>query len=718
MTARRRLALVVGLLSLAAVPLIGRLEVDNRLERWFADTGEGARAYRAFQRDFGHDEFLLAVIDGGDFFDFATMDTLLDAAEHLEAIPGVTRVDGLPILFRDLFGAEDVEALEAEIRSTGFFDGLFLSADRSETVLWMPVAAPDDPQGRARIVAAAREALVPIRDAGRTVRLVGSPALITALDQVSRRQARQTLPIALIGSVLMLAWMLRSIRAMVAPVVSAAMTVGLTLGIAGLLGMTINMVTTALPPLLWVLALSNGVFIVRRYQVFRRDRPAGPAMASSLAETTRPCVLAGVTTAVGFASLATAGMAPVREFGWLAAGGVMVSVGVNLVMIPVLTVGLRVPEIREQAEHQGGRTRWSGRIPRPRWIVAIALIVMVAGALSLPFLKVESDPVDFLPHGHETTEAYRSFSGEVGGFYTLEVLLRVPASWFDPEVWPVIDGLKAKIESENIVTKVLSPVDVLRLVHHWDQGFKTGSFIPPETAEEAEALLNTVDPGVGTLIDRLISRDGRRIRLSSMIREMDEGRFLDLAETVRRDLDELPEGWSGVVTGQVLELVDAQQTLISTQIRSLGLAFILVFACIAAGLRSGRLMLAAVIPNLVPILVTFGVMAVLRVSLNAATVMVASIALGIAVDNSVHLLEHVRRRWVEGLSVSEATSATLRAVGPAMVATTMSACAGFLALCLSDFAPIRSFGLLATVAVIAALAADRFVLPAILELRT
>lgn len=713
MSTRRVLAVVLGLLSLASFALLGRLEVDNRLERWFDDTGDSARIYEAFRQTYGSDEFLLAVIDGGSFFDPVVLQTLLDAAESLEEIPGVTRVDGLPMLYRDLFGAEDPEALEAELAATGFFDGLFVSADRTEAAVWMTVEAADEARSRRRIVRAADAALNPVREAGRSVQLVGSPALIVALDEVSQRQARKTLPLALIGSVLVLAWMLRSLRAMVAPVVAAGMTIGLTLGAAALLGRTMNMVTTALPPLLWVLTLSNGLFIVRRYQAYRRRRPPTPAMTAALAETTRPCVLAGVTTATGFGSLVVSGMAPVREFGWLAAGGVLMSIAVNLLMIPVITVALRAPAVR-RVRRRGG-AQWSNLVRRPGWVVAGALLVMAGGLAALPFLKVDSNPVDFLPADHSTTEAYRSFRGEIGGYYTLEVLINPPAPWFHSDVWPVIDGLSERVEAEDIVTKVLSPVDVLRLINRWEQGFTPGSFEPPATEQACEALLSSVDPAVGGLLDRLVEVDGRQVRLSAMIREMEEGRFLDLAQSVERDLARLPAGWTGVVTGQVLGLVGAQQTLVRTQIRSFGLAFVLVFACIAVGLRSRKLTLAAIIPNLVPTLTTFGVMALLKIPLNAATVMVASIALGIAVDNTVHVLEHVRRRVSEGLSMSNATTATLGAVGPAMVTTTASACAGFLALCLSDFAPIRSFGFLASVAIAAALIADRIVLPAILE---
>jgi hypothetical protein len=168
------------------------------------------------------------------------------------------------------------------------------------------------------------------------------------------------------------------------------------------------------------------------------------------------------------------------------------------------------------------------------------------------------------------------------------------------------------------------------------------------------------------------------------------------------------------LTGQVLLLVEAQQRLVSTQVRSLVLAFVMVFAVLAVGLRSLRLMLLAVPPNLLPVLAAFAAMVAFDLPLDAGTVMVASIALGIAVDNTVHVLANVRRRLEAGLAVDQSTVGTLRDIAPAMVATTATACVGFLALATSEFVPIRDFGLLATVAMAAALVADLVVLPAML----
>lgn len=713
MPVRRILAVLLVAASLVAAWQARRVSVDNRLERWLGAGGAGAAAYEQFRRDFGSDEFLLAVIGGGGFFTADTLELLLSCAESLEAVPGVVGVRGIPILYRDLFGAEDPEALAEEMTSTPFYRGLFISADGELAGLLLEIDPADEPAARRRIVHAVREALLPLRESGREVRLVGSTALIVALDEVSAREARRTIPIALAGSLLMLAFMLRSARAMAATAASALLAVLLTMGLAVAAGISLNMVSTALPPLLWVLALSNSIHIMRRYQDLRIDDNQETALARALAETTRPCILAAVTTAAGFASLAVSVMAPVRELGWLAALGILLALAINLTVTPLLVELLRVPAFRRHLGTIGGGWGWGWR-RHPRAVLAIAAVLVAAAAAAVPAIRVESDPVAFLPENHPTTRDFRSLDGRLGGFHTLEVLLVAPGAWYAPGSWPVLEKVAGRLAASPIVTRVLSPVDVLSKLHHWQRGFEPGSYSPPATLEgAADAMAAGGDEGRRAL-SWLVLADGRTVRLSALVNETGEERFLELVDEARRALGELPGGWSAQVTGQVLLLVEAQQALVATQLESLGLALLLVFSTIAVGLGSWRLTATAVPPNLIPILAAFAAMAVLRLPLDAGTVMVASIALGIAVDNTVHVLENVRRRLADGAPVADATAATLRTIGPALAATTATAAAGFLALATSEFVPIRDFGILATVAMVAALAADVLVLPAIL----
>ncbi|MGD8440396.1 MAG: efflux RND transporter permease subunit [Holophagae bacterium] len=717
MTGRWRTAsvLVVALLTLAAVALIPRLRIDNRLERWLGDDDVEASEYAAFRRDFGSDELLVVVVSGPVLTPEA-LELQLEAVEAIEAVDGVTEVRGIAQVWRDLFGAEDADALAEEVTQNPFYRRLLISDDDSSTAILISVAASRDAGSRRRIVDATRDATRPLVRAGFEIDIVGSTALSAALDEVSASEARRAFPIALVGSLAVLALLLRSLRAMVVAAACSTVTVVLTFGLIAATGRPLTMVTTALPPLLWVLSLGNIVHVLRRYQVRARDADGGRPADEAVTATRRACVLASVTTAAGFASLVAAPMQPVRELGAFAAAGILMSLPVTLGAGPMLIELLRVPPAKPGHGHSG--LRW-GRIAleRPRLVIGISALILAAAAACLLLIRVESNPLGFLPESHPTVDSYHRVGGRVAGFYTLEVVLEPADDWRRTASLAVIDRIATELEVSTIVSRALSPVDVVRQLAWWDSGFAEGGRSVPADDDEVVRLLESPGPAGEDLLDVLVNADGNRVRVSALVDEMDENRFLELVDRAERLVRDLPAGWTATVTGQVLRLVNAQQRLVQTQLTSLATACVLVFACLWLGLRSARLVAFAVVPNLAPLLAAFAAMGVLGMPLDAGTVMVASVALGIAVDNTAHVLEHVRRRVADGDSPRVAVRQTLKHVGSAMVVTSATAAIGFLSLTASRFVPIRDFGVLAAVAIAAALIGDLLLLPAIIVAR-
>ncbi|MCK5379260.1 MAG: MMPL family transporter, partial [Acidobacteria bacterium] len=383
---------------------------------------------------------------------------------------------------------------------------------------------------------------------------------------------------------------------------------------------------------------------------------------------------------------------------------------------PLLIKFLRVPAAPRATDVElHGRWLHLGST-RPRTVISIALLLILGALAGLPFVRVASNPVGFLPEDHPTSIDYRRVADSLGGFYTLEVILNLPGTWTDPDQWATVDAIAEILGASPIVARVISPLDLLRKLRQWDDDMEPSSYRLPGSRTDAMALLETLDEGGREMVESLVAGDGTVIRLSAIVNEMDEMSFLNLVEQTRQALSEMPTGFSGRVTGQVLQLVNAQQTLIASQLRSVGLALLVVFSVIAIGLRSARLTALSVLPNIIPLLAAFALMAVAGITLDAATVMVASIALGIAVDDTVHLLVAISRDEKNGGSAADRVRHALEHVGPAMVLTTVAACIGFFALTTSAFVPIRFFGLLSGTAMIVALAAGLWLVPALLTL--
>jgi hypothetical protein len=708
----------VAIALLLATPLAGwlasRVTIDNRLERWVARDRVEEERYAEFCATFGGDEFIVVAVSGKPTFAPESLRGATACLERLESIPGVVRVQGVPAVYRDLFGGEDPLELEREMTATPFYTGLLLSRDATVAAMLVQVAPRADPGGRRELVRAVRDAAAPLVHDGFRVAFVGSPVLIVALDEMSARESAITLPLAVLGSLLVLAYLLRSPRAMAAAAVPSGVAVVVTLGAVVALGGSLNMLTAAAPSLLWVLSLSYSVHIANRYRQLLQEHAAVEAVDLAVAQTLRGVTFSAITTALGFLSLLVAAMPPVRELGALGAAGIAVAWLTSLTVTPLLLELLRVgPAPARPPDH---RHRAARSLPAraPALVIGLALALFVAAAASIPRIRLESNPLTFLAATHPVVQDYRFVGERVAGFYTAEVVLRLPADWTDPAVWPVIEAAAARIAGSPIVSRVVSPLDLLRKLNQWDAGMAPADYRLPATRAGAARLAAQLDPRGRAVLATLVSASGREVRLSALVNEMDERPFLDLVDDTRVAVAALPACWGGYVTGQVLRLARAQQDLVATQLASVGVALVVIFAAVWVGLGSWRLMLVALPPNLVPMATTFAAMAWLAIPLDAATVMVASVALGIAVDNTIHYLVWYARFRRGGHGAAAATHAALAVVAPAITAATAASCTGFLALTISSFLPIRYYGELSTIMMATALACHLLLTTAIL----
>lgn len=704
------LAAVAGLLCL-------RLRIDNRFDRMLVHKGEAARVYDEFIEEFGNDEFVIVALSGMPIFEIESLDAMIEGLELLEAVPHVEHVTGIASIFRDRFGAEDPEEMEEEIKSTSFYNGLFLSKDETIAGLLLQTDAMDTPASRRELVDGLFEAVVPLEEFGFRVDVVGAPVFNTALNRLSLGESLRVFPIAAFASLIALLLLLRSIRAAFVVIFCGFISLLLTMGLVALVDRPLNVVTSSLPLILWVLALANCIHIVCRYQYhLSQIHSIEEALGKALAETRFACTLSAVTTALGFFSLVVAEIQPIRELGILVAVGLIISLWVNLVLGPNLLRVLKVPVPRRSFNTNWKAFEilgeWVIRHPAP--ILVVFAVLIVSGVYSLQFIGTDSNSLTFMPQDSQIVTSYNFVGENLTGTGSLELMIETPGSWLNPDYWPAIERISENFSASEIVPRVVTPLGFLKKMNQWDHDLEPEYYVLPESREDAEALLDLLDEDDMEEINRLVSADGMRVRVSVLTKSTDTTEFRELIDIGEESLAELPSPMTGVITGTVSRMNAMSESLVSTQIRSFAMAFVMVFIAILIGLRSLRIMVVSIIPNVMPILVAFGVMAVLGIPLDAATVMVASIALGIAVDDTVHLLAGFRRERALDVPNRQAIVNAVKNVGPSMTVTTISGCIGFFTLSSSAFVPVSYFGFLSGIAMLAALAADLFLVPAML----
>lgn len=715
----KRGPIILGILILISLGLLTQFKVDNRRSRLLDQRSPAARAYERFEDQFGGEDMVVVAITGKPLFEFDALDAMVEASDRLAKLPRVKNVYGIPTIFLDTFGGEDAEALEEEMTTTPFYEGLFLSPNHEVAGLMLELGPKESPKQNVEFAQKIDDAVKPLRDYGFRVEVIGDPIFGTIIDKLTQGESLRMFPIACAASLLVLIWLLRSIRATGVVLACGASTLVLTLGGMIATGHTFNMVTISLPLILWVLAIANCIHIVSRYQhnVAELNAP-GDAARKTLFELRFGCTLSALTTAFGFLSLFVADVSSVRELGMYTAMGMIISLIVNLTLAPSLLVAWKVsaPPRPHEITRRGLDRLGNVLIRHPIPVLVVCAAFIAAATYYATKVRANPDDLEFLPDNHPVAMSYKWVAENLTGLYTLEIVVDTPDGWVNPEYWPYVQELTRRLEDQDIVARVYSPLDFLKKINQWDNDFDPAYYRLPDSQEDAQRLLDQMTDQDRRQLDRFIAEQGHEIRVSALITSMNSEYFDKVIKVARTAIADFPPSMHGVLTGMAVRMHQFKFGLLQTQITSYSVAFLLVFASIWVGLRSFRMTVLSIIPNIIPLLAVFTAMGALGIRLDVATVMVSSISLGIAVDDTVHFLVGYRRHRSMGDRNFAAIGTTLTHVGPALIVTTITACIGFFTLTISAFIPIANFGLLAGIAMFAALLADLLLLPSILAL--
>ncbi|MFP3940418.1 MAG: efflux RND transporter permease subunit, partial [Thermoanaerobaculia bacterium] len=578
------------------------------------------------------------------------------------------------------------------------------------------LVAIDPPDHRAEEEAvAALRGLAADPPAGVSARVVGLPVLDLALNDSSREIGRVFFPLLAGLAVVLLAVSFRDPRGVVVPLVFVAVPEVILLGALGYAGVELNLVLAVLPPLLFVIALATAVHLQIRFRDALEDGLEGAAAVRATYEDKGWAVLwTGVTTMAAFGSLAVSRVGPVPTLGAASAAGMALLTGAAFLLYPALLVMVGEPRarvLRSRAfEHRFRRLgrAWAERAAEHRHrVLAGAGVLMAGAALGLPGLRVESNAVTYLPPDHPAREGIEALEAHGVGVAAGELLLTVEAAEDDAGLARG-DRLAA---TRRIAQRVRELPGVLGAVGPGDlvaraaaAGFG-GSVVPGGSPPGG--------PPPAELLRAFLVPDGRAARITVFTPAAGHARIEPLFARIEALAREELPGVRATVTGQFPLVLETHRRLLVT----LGLSLTLTLAAVAIIFRfllpSNRLTLLALAPNLWPVVMVVGGMGWLGVPLDTATVMVASVVLGLAVDDTIHTLGHFRE-LAPVLGRREAVAGTLQRTAPAYVLTGVILSAGFGVCALSEFAPTARFGALSALAIGFAVAGDLVLLPALL----
>jgi len=490
------------------------------------------------------------------------------------------------------------------------------------------------------------------------------------------------------------------------------------------MGFGFNILTAMLTPLVVVLAISDDVHMIQHYDEERRRGSAREAFEATVSYLFAPLLAASGTTALGLLSLATSDIVAVRQFGVGAGVGVMVDFLASVILVPTLLsfvapAGSPAPHDRYLTAPLRQAAGWA---TRHAWVViAGCSLVMLAAAGGIARLRVDTNHIAFFAPTHPLSRSAAVIDAELAGVYSFHVLLEgAPGSMKSPDTIRRIDRLAAGIAALPHVRKTTSMAEHVKRTHQELHGGDLAAAVIPDDplVVAQEILLFTLNDQGRREMERVVSSDFSTAQIVVRLPSMGSDLVFEAIEAAQRLATERFEGTSvtATVTGSGRLFAALDHYLVRSQISSFTTAFLTIFAAMFLIFRSARFGALALVPNLFPVLAILGVMGWWGISLNVATVMVASVALGIVDDDTVHFLHRFRHELAAGLAVDAAAQHAAAIEGRAALTTALINGCGFAVLVLSEYRPSAWFGGLLALTLAVAFVAELLILPATIAL--
>lgn len=650
---------------------------------------------------------------------------------ELAAEPIVKREEGEEAEITDA----QVEALEDALEQNEMFTGRLISADRTVMITVMSLAEGDSRQMRHRA-----EQLVALLDEieppeNTNVSLGGLPYMRTVIVNNIRNDQIFLVPLTLVVCMILLAIFLRWAAAVVLPIIAVAITALIVVGMMGHAGESLNILNNIIPTLLIIIGISDSIHLIGRYrEELDEARNSENSNEDTDLDTTGPgkrtvrtmaiaCLLTSVTTAVGLVSLVVSKITMLRHFGVTAGLGVMVAYGVTITFLPAVLTWVKAPG-RQAASSQKLESAIEkltrGLLARP-WAVLIATTLLLTGAaFAASSLKVDHAILDQFKEGDSVYQVTRTLEDKLDGVRPLEISLRTSdASTFDdPEQLARLDEVLEWANGQDEVLSVMSPMHLMRsslALLSKDETAKTEAFRSEAQVLALYQIFDATEQGRNTL-GAWLNSDRTHLRLQIKVRDVGAQATMRLSEAIDERLAEaLPDSVSVGMTGEAYDGSVGMDAVVTDLLYSLLLAVVIIFFLLTALFRSLRLGLLSIPPNLIPLALTMAYMVWRGIPLNAATVIIFSVSLGLAVDGTIHVLARYREETRErGLSAMDALILAARGTGRAIVVSGLTLMAGFSVLLFSNFVPVQRFGELIAVTVGCTLFATLIVQPALL----
>jgi uncharacterized protein len=744
------ITVVLGLFAL-------RIRIESGVETVIPPNDPEITYYEEVRKTFGSDDVAVVGVlapPGKDIFEKATLLKIAKLSDELAKLPGVIQVISItnaidpaadllnpPKLLPSMPPLQgEIDDLKKKLAAIPLYGKNLVSDDFRGAAINMFFENLTYDEYVDKNIDGQIQALIAEAQGPESIHFTGAAHVTIAAIEMLRRDLYRFTPLAVVLVVVALWLSFWTVRGVVLPLVSVLMAVIWTLGFMVIVGKSLTLGTFVLPPLLLVIGSSYAIHVMARYyEQVERGTPADELVVQAFRRVWLPLSLSAFTVVVGFASLMGNRIPAIFELGLFAGFGATCLLVTSLTFIPAALAMMQ----------STARTRRSGKrsasldfvlnilakktFGRQREVFAIAIVVGAISLVAAFFVRVDSNFLAYFrpdsPVRGDNEVINESIVGSNIFYLTVEGEGAAALKQWD--VLKLVDDLQNYVESLPGVTSTLSVVDYLGL---FEMGLnkqaeggdvlldEQGNIMEQQVAkpfrEDPKSLpplfeILNANPGV---FKAVVTPDYSRGNILVRTRFAGSREVEALLEQIRAWVHEhFPPVVRVHPTGTLVLIAGTASDIVQGQAESLGSAVLVIFVLLAMMFVSLKIGFLAILPNALPIAIFFGIMGACGIDLNLGTSLIAAIALGLAVDSTVHYMARLNQELRGATDQRGALERTLRAVGPPIVYTTFTLFLGFLMFAFSGFVPIQQFGVLSAITLGVSLVTNLVLLPALLS---
>jgi uncharacterized protein len=721
-THRTLVPMVLVLITLLSLWQIRHLEVNNDLEIWIGSSGEEYQVYQNFIHNFGHDETIILVLRTDSLFTREMLELNRTLTDTLQTIAGIERVLSLasvsipiitptgqheiPLIPKTV---SDPERVRKRVFKYESFQDYLISADGKTTTFTLIL---DSLQGVEEILAAALDISVSMVQGRAELIPFGIVPMKAEINRLSTTESSVFLLIAIVVMILLNRVIFGRIREALLPVAIAVITILWTLALMATLGVTLNILLSSMPLILLVLSIALVVHFISAMHQQARDDCHGPeALNQVFRKIFRNCLFSALTTAAALGVFAFSAITPLRHFGIFASIGVLIAFGITFTLLPLIYAKSPIHPKKSRKSHWLNKRyhRLNSLVQNhASKILLFSLLLLGISISGITRLKYNTDQETYLKEHHPVRVNNQKVGDWFDGYVPMELVFQLRESFFTKpnQHLELFEEVETLLDSIPEIRSWQSP---LQLFHDFmldNKSFFNVSFIDSTILDQHPML------------SRFLSADGRMLRITIKTRWMSDNEILALMHRVQAEMDVVFQQGEAdfYFTGAMPIFALMGKRLVDSQIISIAGAFLLIMGAFLLLYRNLGWGLLCLIPNLLPVAGTLGLMGFLNIPVDVVTVLITAVSFGIAIDDTIHFVSHYRDALQSG-DPSTAILSAYRQVAKPLIITTLLLICGFLMLVFSSYKPLVFLGVFISLNMLLALVYDLVVLPAVMHWR-